>query len=187
MKHTERRAMEIPDRQPAVESSDVGGPCEVGEAEERAYRFAARLQPALSQSLPPDAASSKALALAWLAVRFAASDSDVERDIHLLPAFIEAEQGRGTREDLQELVRRFVQGARPRTTRADGEFSGKQPHDRAQRRQERLRELRRWGVDLSLVEAALARTPSERIHEMERQLAVVRQLQRATPRRQIPG
>jgi len=66
----------------------------------------------ISQTLPPGAATNRALALAWLTMRFAAPEGDVERDIHLLPAYIEAEQRRGTHEDLPTLVRRFMQGAR---------------------------------------------------------------------------
>ncbi len=46
-------------------------------------------------------------------------------------------------------------------------------------RRARLRELQRWGVDLSLIEATLAQSPLQRIANMERQLRFVRQLQRA--------
>lgn len=43
----------------------------------------------------------------------------------------------------------------------------------------RLRELRDWGVDLSLVEGSLALTPTERIARMRSRLALAQSLRQA--------
>ena len=152
--------------------------------EERVRLFAARLRPVLAADLPPDAAGSTALALALLAVQAEAEPATVPAvtatdllldQIQLLPAFIEAERDHGSTDDMPALVRRFVQGERPRpaSTQAGIEASA------AARRNARLRELRREGVDLSLIEATLAQSPLQRIANMERQLRVVHCLQRA--------
>ncbi len=154
--------------------------------ETRVQSFNARLQPMLRSELPPDAAGSKALVLALLAAQAEAdvgggpadtpAREKLMRDIQLLPAFIVQEEDRGSTDSLPELVRRFVQGERLRATPI---LPG--PHAaQAAGRHARLRELQRWGVDLSLVENALAQTPAARIANMERQLVLVRQLQQAT-------
>jgi hypothetical protein len=147
--------------------------------ETRVQRLAARLQPVLTADLPPDAAGSKALALALLAVQAEGelatplSDGDILLDqAHLLPAFIEGERDRGSADDLAMLVRRFVQGERPAA-------ESTQPTSATAQRRARLRELQREGVDLSLIEATLAQSPLQRIANMERQLRFVRQLQQA--------
>jgi hypothetical protein len=44
--------------------------------------------------------------------------------------------------------------------------------------QERLQELAAWGVDLSLVEASLRRTPTERAQRMVGLLRVIEELKR---------
>jgi hypothetical protein len=46
-----------------------------------------------------------------------------------------------------------------------------------QQTRERLRELAEWGVDLSLVQASLERTPTERIERLEAALELVQALQ----------
>jgi hypothetical protein len=148
--------------------------------EMRVQLFADRLMPVLAAELPPDAAGSTALALAMFAVRAEADARDEEtddvmaRDIHLLPAFMAGEQDRGSGDDVVALVRRFVQGERisapvPATPEAVA----------STQRWARLRELQRWGVDLSLIEITLRQSPTERITNMERQLRIVRQLQQA--------
>ncbi len=48
-----------------------------------------------------------------------------------------------------------------------------------EQRETRLRELEEWGVDLSLIRTALARTPTERIQLMEDRLALIKEMQRA--------
>ena len=48
-----------------------------------------------------------------------------------------------------------------------------------EQREARLRELEEWGVDLSLIRTALARTPTERILMMEDRLALIEEMQRA--------
>ena len=151
--------------------------------EERVKLFTARLLPVLAAELTPDAAGSRAIALALIAVQAEAAsapgtpagdaDDSLARDIHLLPAFIA--QAQDVRDDdLVTLVRRFVQGERPRSA---GEPT---PPDSARSaRRARLRELQRWGVDLSLIETTMAQTPAVRIATMERQLLLVRQLRGA--------
>lgn len=146
--------------------------------ETRVQLLAARLRRALAADLPPDAAGSKALALALLAVQTedACGVSPVGadtllNDVHLLPAFIEGGRDRGSTDDLATLVRRFVQGER--VPAQPGEVSA------VARRRARLRALQREGVDLSLIEATLAQSPLQRIANMERQLMFVQQLQRA--------
>ncbi len=44
----------------------------------------------------------------------------------------------------------------------------------------RLRELEEWGVDLSLIDSTLARSPRERIAIMEDRLALIETLRRGT-------
>ena len=151
--------------------------------EERVKLFTARLLPVLAAELTPDAAGSRAIVLALIAVQAEAAsapgtpagdaDDSLARDIHLLPAFIAQAQD-VCDDDLVTLVRRFVQGERPRSA---GEPT---PPDSARSaRRARLRELRHWGVDLSLIETTMAQTPAACIASMERQLLLVRQLQRA--------
>ena len=151
--------------------------------EERVQLLTARLLSVLAAELPPDAAGSRSIALALIAVQaeaapepgtFAADPDDLlARDIHLLPAFIAQAQD-ACDDDLVTLVRRFVQGERPRPA------GDPAPPDSARSaRRAQLRELRRWGVDLSLIETTVAQTPAVRIATMERQLLLVRQLQRA--------
>ncbi len=147
--------------------------------ERRAWHFTAILRPVLAAELAPDAAGSTALALALLAAeaeRDLAAESvapeALSREIHLLPAFIAQERDGGSGDDLPALVRRFARGERPRVEPGPG-TSG------AARDGARLRELRQWGVDMSLIEATLAQTPAERIANMERQLVLVRQLRQA--------
>jgi hypothetical protein len=152
--------------------------------ETRVQHLVACLQPVLAADLPPDAAGSKALALALLAVQAegelgkAPGDDDMLlAQAHLLPAFIEGERDRGRTDDLATLVRRFVRGGRPAT-------ESPQPASATAQRRARLRELQREGVDLSLIQATLAQSPLQRIANMERQLRFVRQLQQA---RRAPG
>ncbi len=155
-------------------------------SEARVQSFNARLQPVMGAELSPDTAGSRALALALLAAQ---AETDLAggpggmlaretpiRDIHLLPAFIRQAEDRGSTDSLPDLVRRFVQGERPH---AEPSPSGPRAAEAA-RRNARLRDLQRWGVDLSLVESTLAQTPTARIANMERQLMLVRRLQRAT-------
>lgn len=150
--------------------------------EERVQLLTARLLSVLAAELSPDAAGSRAIALALIAVQAeeasesgtSAADPDdlLARDMYLLPAFIAQAQD-ACDDDLVTLVRRFVQGERPRSAGAPT------PPDPARSaRHAQLRELRRWGVDLSLIETTMAQTPTVRIVTMERQL-LVRQLQRA--------
>lgn len=150
--------------------------------EERVRLLAARLRPVLEAELAPDAAGSTALALALLAEESLAGADGAEdagaaltRDVELLPAFIEAERDRGVTDDLTALVPRFVRGerARPVPSQLSSEAAA------AARRHARLRELRREGVDLSLIEATLALTPRQRIANMEHPLRLVRRLERA--------
>lgn len=151
--------------------------------ETRVQILAARLRAVLATELPPDAAGSKALALALIAVRaqtvVGPQEPDQEdvlsRDIHLLPAFMAWAQDGGSDDDMLTLVRRFVLGERAPTEPA---LSGQEATVAAQRRA-RLRELQRWGVDLSLIEMTLRQSPTERIANMERHLRLVRRLQRA--------
>lgn len=49
----------------------------------------------------------------------------------------------------------------------------------SEQREARLRELEEWGVDLSLIRTALARTPTERILLMEDRLALIEEMQQA--------
>ena len=151
--------------------------------EERVKLFTARLLSVLAAELPPDAAGSRAIALALIAAQAegasepgtSAVDPDdlLARDIHLLPAFIAQAQD-ACDDDLVTLVRRFVQGERPRLA------GDPIPPDSARSaRRARLHELRHWGVDLSLIETTMAQTPAACIASMERQLLLVRQLQRA--------
>ena len=146
--------------------------------------FADRLRAVLAADLPPDAAGSKALVLALLAARTEAAQAEahvpnredtLSQDIHLLPAFMAWAQDRGSGDDVVTLVRRFVLGERAPSTWAspDPATNG------AALRRARLRELQQWGVDLSLVETTLRQSPTERIVNMERQLRLVRELQRA--------
>ena len=141
------------------------------------------LLPVLAAELTPDAAGSRAIALALIAVQAEAAsapgtpagdaDDSLARDIHLLPAFIAQAQD-ACDDDLVTLVRRFVQGERPRLA------GDPIPPDSARSaRRARLRELQRWGVDLSLIETTMAQTPAVRIATMERQLLLVRQLRGA--------
>jgi hypothetical protein len=60
----------------------------------------------------------------------------------------------------------------------DVESGGPEPLTLEQRAA-RLRELEEWGVDLSLIRTALARTPTERILMMEDRLAFIEEMQRA--------
>ena len=153
--------------------------------ETRMRLFASRLLPELAAELSPDAAGSKALALALLAAQAEddlgaradtlAVSENLTRDIHLLPSFLAWERAHAGSDELVTLVRRFVRGARPQA----GPGPPIHDHSVAARRRARLDELRSWGVDLSLIEATLAQTPAERITNMERQLLVVRQLQQA--------
>ena len=151
--------------------------------EERVKLFTARLLSVLAAELPPDAAGSRAIALALIAAQAegasepgtSAVDPDdlLARDIHLLPAFIAQAQD-ACDDDLVTLVRRFVQGERPRLA------GDPIPPDSARSaRRARLHELRHWGVDLSLIETTMAQTPAVRIATMERQLLLVRQLRGA--------
>ena len=158
--------------------------------EERAYLLAARLRPLLAADMAPDAAGSKAIAMALLAVQAEAEagtknddgsgtmtvdeDALLER-VHLLPAFVEAARERAGTHHLPTLVRRFV---RCEALPPESEPLGPEAVAAAQRRA-RLRELQRGGVDLSLIEATLAQTPLQRIANMERQLRFVQALQRA--------
>lgn len=48
-----------------------------------------------------------------------------------------------------------------------------------EQRETRLRELEEWGVDLSLIRTALARTPTERILLMQDRLALMEEMQRS--------
>ncbi len=57
-------------------------------------------------------------------------------------------------------------------------LDGLKPLTRDQR-EARLRELEEWGVDLSLIQTALARTPTERILLMEDRLALMEEMRRA--------
>ncbi len=50
----------------------------------------------------------------------------------------------------------------------------------------RLRELEEWGVDLSIVRTALARTPTERLQLLEDRLALIEEMRRAW-QRQYPA
>jgi hypothetical protein len=154
------------------------------DAETRAQLLADRLRPVLAVELSPDAAGSKAPALALLAVRAETPDGGapipdrenaLARDIHQLPRFIVWEQDRGSTDDMMALVRRFVAGER---SQADPDLRVNAAGGAAQRRA-RLRELQSWGVDLSLIEMTLRQSPTERIMNMERQLQLVRQLQQA--------
>jgi hypothetical protein len=152
--------------------------------ETRVQHLVACLQAVLAADLPPDAAGSKALALALLALQaegelaMAPSDDDtLLAQVHLLPAFIEGELERGSTDDLPTLVRRFVRGERPVAKAA-------RPASAAAQRRARLRELQREGVDLSLVESTLAQSPTQRITNMEQQLRFVRQLQQARRERE---
>ncbi|HWE61513.1 MAG TPA: hypothetical protein VHB98_07365 [Chloroflexota bacterium] len=149
--------------------------------ETRVHLLAGRLRPALAADLPPDAAGSKALALALLAVQAEGEHEDSQAgrdalldDAHLLPAFVEGERDRGSTLDLASLVRRFVQGERAPAEPVQSIASSGVAQRRA-----RLRALQREGVDLSLIEATLALSPTARIANMERQLVFVQQLQRA--------
>jgi hypothetical protein len=130
------------------------------DAETRAQLLADRLRPVLALELSPDAAGSKALALALLAVRAETAEGEaptpdredvLARDIHLLPRFMVWEQDRGSADDMMMLVRRFVAGAR---SQADPTLRVDAAGGSAQRRA-RLRELQSWGVDLSLIEMTL--------------------------------
>ena len=146
----------------------------------RVRSFIAQLQPVLRAELSPDTAGSKALALlaAQAEMELGSGPAGMQtreallRDIHLLPAFIVQEEDLGTADSLPKLVRRFVHGERmhaePSSPRPDAA--------EAARRHARLRELQRWGVDLSLVESTFAQTPTARISNMERQL-----LEQGTP------
>jgi hypothetical protein len=154
------------------------------DAETRTQLLADRLRPVLAVQLSPDAAGSKALALALLAVQAETAEGEaptpdredvLARDIHLLPGFIIWEQDRGSIDDMMTLVRRFVAGER---SQADPALRVDAAGGPAQRRA-RLRELQCWGVDLSLIEMTLRQSPTERIMNMERQLRLVRQLQQA--------
>lgn len=44
--------------------------------------------------------------------------------------------------------------------------------------EQRLRELAAWGVDLSLIDSALARTPTERVQHMVQLLRIIEELRR---------
>ncbi len=154
------------------------------DTETRAQLLADRLRPVLAAELSPDAAGSKALALALLAVRAETAgggaghpdrEDALARDIHLLPGFMAWAQDQGSADDMATLVRRFVVGERsPADPTPLVEDPGGPAHRRA-----RLRELQRWGVDLSLIEMTLRQSPTERITNMERQLRLVRRLQQA--------
>lgn len=47
-----------------------------------------------------------------------------------------------------------------------------------QERQQRLRELEAWGVDLSLAQASLERTPTERVTRMLEMLELIEELRK---------
>lgn len=47
-----------------------------------------------------------------------------------------------------------------------------------EQRKSRLRELADWGVDLSLIESSLARTPTERVRHMVGLLRIIDELRR---------
>lgn len=154
--------------------------------EARVQLLAERLRRALAADLPPDAAGSKALALALLAVQAEGEREDhrADRDsllddAHLLPTFIEGERDRGSTDDLATLVYRFVQGER-----APSEPAQPIEGSTVAQRRARLRTLQREGVDLSLIEASLALSPTVRVTNMERQLVFVQQLQRAKRRQE---
>lgn len=66
-------------------------------------------------------------------------------------------------------------------TQHDVESGGPEPLT-SEQREARLRELEDWGVDLSLIRTALARTPTERILLMEDRLALIKEMQRAWQR-----
>ena len=147
--------------------------------EERVQLLAARMRPVLAATLSPDAAGSKALALAFLVVQaeseldaIPASDDALIDQMQGLPEFVEAEWDRGSMDDMATLVRRFVQGERP-------QLAPTQRTSAVAQRRVRLHELQRGGVDLSLIEMTLAQTPLQRIANMERQLRFVRRLQQA--------
>jgi hypothetical protein len=153
------------------------------DAETRAQLLAGRLRPVLEAELSPDAAGSMAQVLALLAMRAETADAEIrnperhdtlERDIDRLPGFISWAQGCGGSDEVATLVRRFVTGERaPADPAPDDHVSA------ASQRRARLRELQRWGVDLSLIEISLRQSPGERIANMERQLRLVRRLQQA--------
>ena len=48
-----------------------------------------------------------------------------------------------------------------------------------EQREARLHELEEWGVDLSLIRTALARTPTERLQLLEDRLELIEEMQRA--------
>ena len=156
----------------------------------RVHSFIAQLQPVLRAELSPDTAGSKALALALLAAQAETElgnrPADMQtreallRDIHLLPAFIVQEEDLGATDSLPKLVRRFAHGER---MHAEPPPPIPEAAETA-RRHARLRELQRWGVDLSLVESTLAQTPTARIANMERQLLLVQQLRQASRERE---
>lgn len=150
--------------------------------EERVSLLARRLESVLRTDLAPDAAGSTALAWALLAAQTEAEQGgtpDGTRDVLLeeiasLPAFVEGERERGSTDGVVALVRRFARGERPPAAPASADAGSP-----AARRRARLRALQREGVDLSLIETALAQTPHQRIINMERQLQFVRQLRQA--------
>ncbi len=57
-----------------------------------------------------------------------------------------------------------------------------------EQREARLRALADWGVDLSLIESSLARTPTERVQHMVGLLCIIEQLRRSLQQKQeSPG
>lgn len=56
----------------------------------------------------------------------------------------------------------------------------------SEQREARLRELEEWGVDLSLIRTALARTPTQRLLHLQDLLDSIKQMQQAW-RRQYEG
>lgn len=56
-----------------------------------------------------------------------------------------------------------------------------------ERREARLRELADWGVDLSLIQSSLARTPTERVQRMVGLLRLIEELRRTIREPENPG
>ena len=56
-----------------------------------------------------------------------------------------------------------------------------------EQREARLRELADWGVDLSLIQSSLARTPTERVQSMVGLLRIIEELRRTIREPENPG
>jgi hypothetical protein len=56
-----------------------------------------------------------------------------------------------------------------------------------EQREARLRELADWGVDLSLIQSSLARTPTERVQHMVGLLRIIEELRRTIHEPKGPG